>query len=502
MKRRGYVYIENVPESRELMEKKAPPSIMWFVYFIFLTMVIGIIWACLGEIDEYTKAVGEVRPSKPASSVASMTGGRVETVYVKEGQAVEKGDVLLSFDKESALEQKTIYEDSYKKVSSDLENTKKLRKSIEQEKNLFTNSGEEAAYFAKYEQYIIDSRLAMEQINENNINNQKSIKDAESILLSSKQQLSKVEKDYDAYKELLSAVENDSSYKGNHTVVKSMYDNYKNKRDKLKNTLNEENHDCEASLKSNNNLSNANVAAGSLNAEINSIKQEFILEIKNKLEQLSSSVYTLENEKVRAENTVNYISRLPNNQGLTREKSKSDAIVALDDSVNSLSENLNSLKQKLSEINAAVENADMIASVNGIVTLMQDINEGDVVHSGTEILRIIPNDETLRVNVSISEQDISKVSVGQKTEYIINSIPYQEYGKITGELISLSQDSIVDEKQGGKYFIAEATISDVSMKNNRDIVREIRSGMIAEVRIVTGSKKIAVWLLQKINLME
>ena len=130
------------------------------------------------------------------------------------------------------------------------------------------------------------------------------------------------------------------------------------------------------------------------------------------------------------------------------------------------------------------------------------MNEGDIVQAGNPLCSIIPNDDELKVLLYIPENEVSKIKVGQKTEYIFDAIPYNEYGKITGEITSISADSVLNESAGTKFYIAQANLSAHSLKNTDGNVREVKTGMMVEAKTISGSKKAIVWLLEKVNLMD
>lgn len=102
----------------------------------------------------------------------------------------------------------------------------------------------------------------------------------------------------------------------------------------------------------------------------------------------------------------------------------------------------------------------------------------------------------------IPESEITKIEVGQKTEYIIDAIPYSEYGRITGEITSISADSVGDETTGMKYYIGQANLDTTSLTNEAGDIREVRTGMLLEVKTISGSKRVITWLLEKINFID
>lgn len=66
-------------------------AIAWIMLALF-------IWAAFAPIDEVARGEGKVIPSSQLQVIQSFDGGVVEAVFVKEGQVVNKGDLLLRID--------------------------------------------------------------------------------------------------------------------------------------------------------------------------------------------------------------------------------------------------------------------------------------------------------------------------------------------------------------------------------------------------------------------
>lgn len=65
---------------------------------VFAIVVIAIVWSALTRIDEITRADAKVIPSRQLQVVQSADGGIVSEILVREGQTVEKGQILLKLD--------------------------------------------------------------------------------------------------------------------------------------------------------------------------------------------------------------------------------------------------------------------------------------------------------------------------------------------------------------------------------------------------------------------
>lgn len=92
-----------------LLEESGSPLVIRSI-ILFGAMLVGlfIIWALIAEVDEVAIAKGEIVPPSKLQQVQSLVGGRVAEILVKNGEAVNKDQVILRFDRfapESELRQ-------------------------------------------------------------------------------------------------------------------------------------------------------------------------------------------------------------------------------------------------------------------------------------------------------------------------------------------------------------------------------------------------------------
>ncbi|MGF1822726.1 HlyD family type I secretion periplasmic adaptor subunit [Vibrio splendidus] len=72
------------------------------LYAIMILVALSIIWAFFTKIDNYAKAKGEALPIGHVQSIQSLKGGRIDKILIQEGDIVQKGQILVHFDKASA----------------------------------------------------------------------------------------------------------------------------------------------------------------------------------------------------------------------------------------------------------------------------------------------------------------------------------------------------------------------------------------------------------------
>jgi adhesin transport system membrane fusion protein len=70
----------------------------WLLAATALTVVVGLAWAASFELDEITRAQGRVIPASREQVVQSLDAGVLRELLVREGDAVQQGQVLLRID--------------------------------------------------------------------------------------------------------------------------------------------------------------------------------------------------------------------------------------------------------------------------------------------------------------------------------------------------------------------------------------------------------------------
>ncbi|MES9886004.1 MAG: biotin/lipoyl-binding protein, partial [Candidatus Sedimenticola sp. 6PFRAG1] len=77
---------------------KTPRGGRLILWMAAVFIIAALTWANWAELDEVTTGVGKVIPSSQVQVVQNLEGGIVGALLVKEGQTVDKGQVLLQID--------------------------------------------------------------------------------------------------------------------------------------------------------------------------------------------------------------------------------------------------------------------------------------------------------------------------------------------------------------------------------------------------------------------
>lgn len=90
--------LEFIDDSRKAMVTESPFISNVLLYGIGLFIIVFIIWAKFAILDEITVAAGKVIPSSQVQVIQNLDGGIVAAIYVKEGDIVQKGQILMRLD--------------------------------------------------------------------------------------------------------------------------------------------------------------------------------------------------------------------------------------------------------------------------------------------------------------------------------------------------------------------------------------------------------------------
>lgn len=100
---RGALEREFLPAALEIVETPAAPVGRRILLTICAFWTLAIAWACWGELDIVASAPGRIVASGRNKTIQPFDRGVVRAVYVKEGQAVRAGDLLVEMDSTSSI---------------------------------------------------------------------------------------------------------------------------------------------------------------------------------------------------------------------------------------------------------------------------------------------------------------------------------------------------------------------------------------------------------------
>lgn len=173
-------------------------------------------------------------------------------------------------------------------------------------------------------------------------------------------------------------------------------------------------------------------------------------------------------------------------------------------------------EQRVAKAAAGLDRLTLRAPIAGRVQSSVIANVGQVVRSGEEVMRIVPEDAGLEIEAYVLNRDIGFVHPGQAATVKIDAFPFTRYGAIAAHVTRVARDAIpaadAAEIEGDParasaaagFAGAERTqnlVFPVTLAPDATTIRidgadqPLTSGMAATVELKTGSRRMIEFLL-------
>ncbi|MDR1913818.1 MAG: HlyD family secretion protein [Clostridiales bacterium] len=516
MAREQLITIRELTDSKEILLMEPHPFFRIFSLLFAGMLLIGLIWSGFSEIDVFISAGGVVRPSGNISTVRVIAGGKISEVNLNDGQHVEKGDVLLSFDQQSLRIQ---YDDNQKRIdelNEDLELLNLYRECISTNENIMTtdtNKGRQ--YSLLVDSYLLDRQIAFQQISESANSSESLRATAQLAKESAQKRLNSFEAELELLEVYKSSIEDEMDYisssskgdKATRNKYISQFQTYQSEMSSLQNSINMA-YDYEQSIKSNvqsdtmldENLAQASAATTAAVTAKDTYKNNALASADQAISTAEQNLSSAEFDLKTAENQVKAYSGDNSASEMQIEMTQMDMLTDIDAQIASRKDSISALKTTNAAYSSQLAEYEVIAPINGVLNLTMSVNAGDVVASGTEIGNIVPhNTETFKVLLTVPNSDIAGIKIGDEVKFRFSALPYQEYGVISGEVTNIASDVQTDPATGERFFMIEATIDNKTILGHSGNEAQIRVGMTAQGQIVSERKTVLKWLLERLN---
>ncbi|MEF9901238.1 MAG: HlyD family type I secretion periplasmic adaptor subunit [Pseudomonas sp.] len=191
----------------------------------------------------------------------------------------------------------------------------------------------------------------------------------------------------------------------------------------------------------------------------------------------------------RAESAIKEVERKIDE---TRGKFRSDALTQL----NEARTDLNKAKATGKALDDRVNRTLVTSPVRGIVKQMLVNTVGGVIQPGSDLVEIVPLDDTLLVEARVRPQDIAFLHPGQEAMVKFTAYDFTIYGGLKAKLEQIGADTITDEDNNTFYVIKLRTERSHLGSDEKPLL--IIPGMVASVDIITGKKSVLSYLLKPI----
>jgi adhesin transport system membrane fusion protein len=136
------------------------------------------------------------------------------------------------------------------------------------------------------------------------------------------------------------------------------------------------------------------------------------------------------------------------------------------------------------------------APVHGTIKRLLINTVGGVVQPGSDLVEIVPLEDSLLVEAQIRPADIAFLRPGLPAMVKITAYDFLVYGGLEAELEHISADTIVDER-GDAFYLIRVRTNKNSLGTSDDPL-PIIPGMLAQVDILTGKKTVLHYLMKPV----
>lgn len=186
------------------------------------------------------------------------------------------------------------------------------------------------------------------------------------------------------------------------------------------------------------------------------------------------------------------IKEIENKRGETRDRYRGEALSQL----NEARTDLNKIEASGKAIEDRVNRTLVTSPVRGIVQQLMVNTIGGVIQPGSDLVEVVPLDDTLLIETKIRPQDIAFLHPGQEAMVKFTAYDYTIYGGLKAKLEQISPDTVTDKEGKSFYIVRLRTDKNHLGSDTKPLL--IIPGMVASVDIITGKKTILAYLLKPI----
>ncbi len=426
----------------------------------------AIAWAHFSTVDEVAVAQGELIASAQVRPVRSLGGGDIRQVKVKEGDRVQKGDVIIERATDLPQAEVDRLAKSAQLIREDLgrleaERTGAGTAGTALQDQLLTSrlkdfESRQAAAIAEANSQLAtinEEKVRLTRLEENLTNAKTNLTNAESILVKAKSSLENAQKREESLRILVAdgATPRLDYIEAQSRVIQAQAD----------------------VTRSEDGITNSKNKVTEVQDKVTSIEKE----IAAQAQRIQQAEQAYQAARKKAE----ILGSERQSQILTELNKRREEQTTVEGQLNQAK------KQRAQE---TIE-----APISGTVYSVK-ATKGPV-QSGEELLSILPEGEEMLLEVKVLNRDIGFIREGMQAKVKLATFPFQEFGTLEGAVVQVSPNAITD-KDLGLVFPTRIKLTQNSIKVRGQEVT-FTPGMAATGEIVTRKKSILTFLIEPVT---
>lgn len=363
-----------------------------------------LLWATFAQLDEITRGEGRVIPSSKRQVIQNLEGGIVEALYVREGDKVTKGQVLLRIDP-------TGFASNLGEIDAkDLALSAAVARLAVEASDADANSMAFPQALKDKAPQVVAAEMTLFDIRRSGLVNHINV--LKERLTQKKQELAEQQ-------------ENLKRFTIGRDIAEKEY--------KIK----------------------------AIVAEKGIISKVDVLRLEREVADLAGQIATTQQSIPKIESSVREAERLIEEERLTfRQNAQAE--------LNTKLAELAVVKQSLTGAHDRVNRTEVKSPVDGIVNKLLVNTIGGVVRASEPMVEITPIEDNLFVEARIKPSDIAFIGPGQKALVKITAYDFTIYGGLEGNVVVISSDSTVDEQSKESYYLVTVKTTESTLHKGKE----------------------------------
>ena len=144
-----------------------------------------------------------------------------------------------------------------------------------------------------------------------------------------------------------------------------------------------------------------------------------------------------------------------------------------------------------------LDRIDIKSPANGQVVGLAFQTVGSVIGPGQKLMDIVPADQVLLIEARVAPHLIDRIHKDMPVDVRFSSFAHSPQLVVTGKLVSVSADLLVDQQSGVGYYLARVGVTADGYKKLGK--RQLQPGMPVEVILLTGERSMLTYLLSPLT---
>jgi HlyD family secretion protein len=144
-----------------------------------------------------------------------------------------------------------------------------------------------------------------------------------------------------------------------------------------------------------------------------------------------------------------------------------------------------------------LKRTDIRAPQDGIVFQSTANTVGGVIAAGDPIMLVVPESDNLTVEVKVDPKDIDQVQLGQTVVLRFSSFNVRATPEINGTVSRIAADTSTDQRTGQSYYLVRIAMTAQELKRLGDV--KLTPGMPVEAFIETGERTMMSYLVKLLH---